>query len=253
MNGQTGSAGLGRGWTNLGGGSPILVSNSPAPFGGANYAQYASGSPTSIGDYEGGLGISGNNKAATVFLEFSLPGIQPGFGNATGTNVVAMNFDIDNANPPTALTGQSAGGPSAQFNYDNSTGFGFFRVLGGNTFYFASIGPTNTPYLPIPGNLYYFWFVLNASNGTYQIYLADGSQTGTNLDSGGLGAAQRSCGVRQRPIRRARSSRSGSEIPQREQQTERRSITSAQVPAAPSELWRRTSLPTSMLIRRARI
>jgi hypothetical protein len=189
LNGQTGSAGLGRGWTNIGGGSPILVSNTPTPFGGANYAQYAPGSPTSIGDYEGGLGIPGNSKAATVFLEFSLPGIQPGFGNQTGTNVVAMNFDIDNANPPTALTGQSAGGPSAQFNYDNSTGFGFFRVLGGNTFYFAAIGPTNTPYLPIPGNLYYFWFVLNASNGTYQIYLADGSMTGTNLDSGGLGAA----------------------------------------------------------------
>jgi hypothetical protein len=189
LNGQTGSAGLGRGWTNIGGGSPILVSNTPAPFGGANYAQYASGSPTSIGDYEGGLGIPGNSKASTVFLEFSLPGIQPGFGNVTGSNVVAMNFDIDNANPPTALTGQSAGGPSAQFNYDNSTGFGFFRVLGGNTFYYATIGPANTPYLPIPGNLYYFWFVVNASNATYQIYLADGSMTGTNLDSGGLGAA----------------------------------------------------------------
>jgi hypothetical protein len=189
LNGQTGSAGLGRGWTNIGGGSPILVTNTATPFGAANYAEYAPNSPTSIGDYEGGLGIPGNSKAATVFLEFSLPGIQPGVSNVTGTNVVAMNFDIDNANPPTALTGQSAAGPSAQFNYDNSTGFGFFRVLGGNTFYFASIGPTNTPYLPIAGNLYYFWFVINASNGTYQIYLADGSETGTNLDSGGLGAA----------------------------------------------------------------
>ncbi|HSU54428.1 MAG TPA: immunoglobulin domain-containing protein, partial [Candidatus Dormibacteraeota bacterium] len=193
LNNQTGSAGLGRGWTNLGGGSPILVSNTPTPFGGANYAQYAPNSPSGIGDYEAGLGIPGSSKASTVFLEFSLPGIIPIF---TGTNVaggnagvVAMNFDIDNANPPTALTGQSAAGPSAQFNYDNSSGFGFFRVLGGNTFYFASIGPTNTPYLPIPGNLYYFWFVLNASNATYQIYLADGSMTGNNLDTGGLGAA----------------------------------------------------------------
>ncbi len=189
LNGQTGSAGLGRGWTNIGGGSPILVTNTATPFGGANYAQYTPGAATSIGDYEGGLGISGSSKAATVFLEFSLPGIQSGFGNVTNTNVVAMNFDIDNASPPTALTGASIAGPSAQFNYDNSTGFGFFRVIGGNTFYFATIGPTNTPYLPIPGNLYYFWFVINASNGTYQIYLADGSETGTNLDSGGLGAA----------------------------------------------------------------
>ena len=189
LNGQTGSAGLGQGWTNLGGGTPIFVTNTATPFGSANYAEYTPGAATSIGDYEAGLGISGNSKAATVFLEFSLPGIQSTFGNVTGTNIVAMNFDIDNANPPGALTGASKTGPSAQFNYDNSTGFGYFRVLGGNTFYFATIGPTNTPYLPVPGNLYYFWFVVNASNGTYQIYLADGSETGTNLDSGGLGAA----------------------------------------------------------------
>lgn len=189
LNGQTGSAGLGQGWTNLGGGSPIFVTNTTTPFGGANYAEYTPGAATSIGDYEAGLGIPGNSKAATVFLEFSLPGIQATNGNVTGTNIVAMNFDIDNANPPAALTGASAAGPSAQFNYDNSSGFGYFRVLGGNTFYFATIGPTNTPYLPIAGNLYYFWFVINASSGTYQIYLADGSETGTNLDIGGLGAA----------------------------------------------------------------
>src|SRR5579884_98779 len=192
LNGQTGSAGLGQGWTNLGGGTPIFVTNT-ATFGGANYAQYAANSPTSIGDYEAGLGIASNSTAATVFLEFSLPGIQVPSGvinsNVTGSNVVAMNFDIDNSSPPGALTGQSATGPSAQFNYDNSTGFGFFRVLGGNTFYYATISPTNTPYLPVPGDLYYFWFVINAQKGTYQIYLANGSMTGTNLDSGGLGAA----------------------------------------------------------------
>lgn len=191
LNGQTGSAGLGQGWTNLGGGSPILVTNTAAPFGGANYAEYTPGAATSIGDYESGLGISGTSKAATVFLEFSLPGIQSTNGNVTsgGTNVVAMNFDIDNANPPTALTGASAGGPSAQFNYDNSTGSGYFRVPLGGSFYFVTIGPTNTPYQPIAGNLYYFWFVINASSGTYQVYLANGSESGTNLDSGGLGAA----------------------------------------------------------------
>ena len=187
LNGQTGSAGLGQGWTNLGGGTPIFVANSPT-FGGANYAQYTPGAPTSIGDYEAGLGIASNSTAATVFLEFSLPGITGTFTNVTGSNAVAMNFDIDNSNPPGALTGQSSNGPSAQFNYDNTTGFGFFRVIGGNTFYYATISPTNTPYLAIPGNVYYFWFVINAAQGNYQIYLADGSESGTNVDAGGLGA-----------------------------------------------------------------
>jgi hypothetical protein len=190
LNGQTGSAGLGLGWTNLGGGAPITVTNS-STFGGANYAQYAPNAPTSIGDYEGGLGIASNSTAATVFLEFSLPGIQATQGNAgltTASNLVAMNFDIDNSSPPGALTGSSATGPSAQFNYDNSTGDGFFRVNGAGTFYYATISPTNTPYLPIPGNVYYFWFVINAEKATYQVYLADGSETGTNVDSSGLGA-----------------------------------------------------------------
>ncbi|HEY3862974.1 MAG TPA: immunoglobulin domain-containing protein [Verrucomicrobiae bacterium] len=191
LNGQTGSAGLGTGWVNLGGGAPILVTNS-STFGGANYAQYTPSSAANIGDYEAGLGIPGNSTASTVFLEFSLPGIQDTIGNAgltTASNLVAMNFDIDNSSPPGALTGSSATGPSAQFNYDNSTGDGFFRVNGAGTFYYATISPNNTPYLPTPGDVYYFWFVLNATKGTYQIYLANGSMTGTNLDSGGLGAA----------------------------------------------------------------
>lgn len=190
LNGQSGSAGLGQGWTNLGGGTPIAVATG-SPFG-ANYAQYAAGSIAGIGDYEAGLGIASNSSVATVFLEFSLPGIQPpsaAGANQTGANIVAMNFDIDNSSPPGALTGQSTTGPSAQFNYDNSTGDGYFRVLGGNTFYFVTLGPSSTPYAPIPGDLYYFWFVINAAKETYQIYLANGSETGTNLDSGGLGAA----------------------------------------------------------------
>ncbi len=188
LNGLTGSAGIGMGWTNLGGGTPITVTNG-APFGPYNYAQYTAGSVANIGDYEAGLGIAGSNTASTVFLEFSLPGIQTTLGNVTGAEVVAMNFDIDNSSPPGALTGQSATGPSAQFNYDNSSGGGFFRVNGANVFYYATISPNNTPYQPIPGDLYYFWFVINAAKGTYQIYLANGSMTGTNVDAGGLGAA----------------------------------------------------------------
>jgi len=189
LNGQTGSAGLGLGWTNLGGGNPIYVTNS-ATFGGANYAQYAPGSPANIGDYESGLGIAGTNKAATVFFEFSLPGIVPGVSNVeqSGSSIVAMNFDIDNSTPPGALTGQSATGPSAQFNYDNSSGDGYFRVPNGNTFNYVTISPTATPYVPVPGNVYYFWFVLNAASDTFQVYLADASEAGMNTDSGGLGA-----------------------------------------------------------------
>ena len=57
------------------------------------------------------------------------------------------------------------------------------------TFYYATLSPSNTPYLPTPSNVYYFWFVINAAKGTYQIYLANGSETGTNVDAGGLGAA----------------------------------------------------------------
>ena len=191
LNGQTGSAGLGVGWTNVLGGVPINVLAASNGLFGANYAQYVGGATTDSGDYEAGLGISGTATASTVFLEFSLPGIQSTAGSQTGANVVAMNFDIFNANPPTQLYGNNASGPSAQFNYDNTAGNGqgYFRVYGGGTAYFATIAPTATPYTPTPSNLYYFWFVMNAASGTYQIYLADGSMTGTNLDSGGLGAS----------------------------------------------------------------
>ena len=195
LNGQTGSAGLGLGWTNIGGGNPITVTNDGLtftdPVGAANFAEYANGAIANVGDYEGGLNIPGTSSAATVFLQFSLPGIQATAGNLTpvGAQTVAMNFEIDNANPPTTLTGTSATGASAQFNYDNYNGGGLFRVNGGGTFYYATISPTAMPYVPIPGNIYNFWFEFNAVKGTYQIYLADASMTGTNLDAGGLGVA----------------------------------------------------------------
>ena len=190
LNGQTGSAGLGLGWTNLGGGVPVVITNDDVTFGGANFGQYASGSPANIGDYEAGLGIQGNSSAATVFLMFSLPGIQPTAGNLPqGDQTVAMNFEIDNSSPPTAMVGTAVKGPSAQFNYDNYNGGGVFRVWNGGTPNYVTISPTSTPYVPIPGNLYYFWFQINAAKGTYQVYLADASMTGTNLDAGGLGDA----------------------------------------------------------------
>ena len=190
LNGQTGSAGLGLGWTNLGGGVPVIITNDIVSFSNANFGQYASGAPANIGDYEAGLGIPGNGSASTVFLMFSLPGIQPTAGNLPqGDQTVAMNFEIDNASPPTAMVGTSINGPSAQFNYDNFNGGGVFRVWNGGTPNYVTISPSSVPYVPIPGNVYYFWFQINAAKGTYQVYLADASMTGTNLDAGGLGTA----------------------------------------------------------------
>ena len=184
LNGQTGSAGLGIQWTNIGGGTPINVANG-GPFGSGKYAQYNSGIATGAGDYETGLGIGGSSFAATVFLQFSLPGIQTTNGIVSGNSVVSINICIDTNNaPPNASTASSA-----QINYDNSSSAEGFRVNNAGTFDFIAITSGGGAYTPVPGYVYNLWFVINAVGGTYSVYMADASVSGTNLDSGGLGSA----------------------------------------------------------------
>jgi hypothetical protein len=188
LTGQTGSGGLGTGWLNFGSGNPTITANG-GPFGNGPFGQVNTNAASGAGSYEGGLGIPGTSTASTVFLQFSLPGIQPTNGQvgAVGSsNVVSVNFEVDTVSTPT----DAAGSASVQLNYDNSSNGSpnGFRLRNGGAFVNSAINSGGAAYVPVPGNTYNLWFVINAATGSFQTYLADASVSGTNKDSGGLGS-----------------------------------------------------------------
>jgi hypothetical protein len=127
----------------------------------------------SIPNYKalGGSLIPNASTAATVFFNFKMAAA------TTGNN---FNFVLtDVAAPP-----DTAGSSEVQFNFDATAiptgGTTTFRIRNGANFEFATTGGTTaSEVVPIAGDEYRVWFVVNNSTDTYQVYMqSDDPATG---------------------------------------------------------------------------
>jgi hypothetical protein len=193
----SGTGATGSGWH--GSASGILVSNQQsvgiANFGGGvNYAQVSNTAASGTYNYEGGLGITAASTAATVFCQFSLPGIYASGGAQSGAvatnNVTSFSIGVTTNSAPASANGSPA--LSAVLNYDNSgtgNGNGYFRIPGtnGNLQVATLAAPPNNynaaGYTPLPGVVYNLWFVIDAATSSYAVFIADplSAQNGDTL------------------------------------------------------------------------
>lgn len=127
----------------------------------------------SIPNYKplGALTIPNASTAATVYFNFKMA------ASTTGNN---FNFIITDAtNPP-----DTAGSSEVQLNFDATAvltgGTSTFRVRNAGAFQFLSTGGTTaSEVMPIAGDVYNVWFVINNSADTYQIFMqSDDPATG---------------------------------------------------------------------------